>query len=126
MEVNFSDKNFETEVLKSDVPVLVDFFAPWCGPCQMLGAIVDKLAGEVDGAKVGKLNVDENPDTAEAYDIMSVPTIKIFKGGKVVKEFMGIQTKEKMKEALAGVWSERSRSSTCVSTCPYYVKNKTI
>ena len=103
MEVNFSDKNFETEVLKSDVPVLVDFFAPWCGPCQMLGAIVDKLAGEVDGAKVRKLTVDENPDTAEAYDIMSVPTIKIFKGGKVVKEFMGIQTKEKMKEALAGV-----------------------
>jgi len=101
MELNLTDKNFETEVLKSDVPVLVDFFAPWCGPCQMLGKIVDALAGEVSGAKVGKLNVDENPDTAAAYDIMSIPTVKIFKGGKVVKELMGIQTKEKMKEELA-------------------------
>jgi len=101
MELNLTDKNFETEVLKSDVPVLVDFFAPWCGPCQMLGKIVDALAGEVSGAKVGKLNVDEKPDTAAAYDIMSIPTVKIFKGGKVVKELMGIQTKEKMKEELA-------------------------
>lgn len=101
MELNLTDKNFEAEVLKSDVPVLVDFFAPWCGPCQMLGKIVDALAGEVSGAKVGKLNVDENPDTAAAYDIMSIPTVKIFKGGKVVKELMGIQTKEKMKEELA-------------------------
>jgi len=101
MELNLTDKNFETEVLKSDVPVLVDFFAPWCGPCQMLGKIVDALAGEVSGAKVGKLNVYENPDTAAAYDIMSIPTVKIFKGGKVVKELMGIQTKEKMKEELA-------------------------
>jgi thioredoxin 1 len=87
-------------VLKSDVPVLVDFYAPWCGPCQMLGTIIDKLAVEVTGVKVAKLNVDENPDTAEANDIMSVPVIKIFKGGKVVKEFNGIQTKDKLKEEL--------------------------
>ncbi|NTV55152.1 MAG: thioredoxin [Candidatus Moranbacteria bacterium] len=100
MELNLTDKNFEAEVIKSDVPVLVDFFAPWCGPCQMLGTVVDKLAAEVSGAKVAKLNVDENPDTAAAYDIMSIPTIKIFKGGKVVKEFNGVQSKDKLKEEL--------------------------
>ncbi|NTV55269.1 MAG: thioredoxin [Candidatus Moranbacteria bacterium] len=100
MELNLTDKNFETEVIRSDVPVLVDFFAPWCGPCQMLGTVVDKLAAEVSGAKVAKLNVDENPDTAAAYDIMSIPTIKIFKGGKVVKEFNGVQSKDKLKEEL--------------------------
>jgi thioredoxin 1 len=100
MELNLTDKNFDAEVIKSAVPVLVDFYAPWCGPCQMLGTIVDKLAGEVADAKVGKLNVDENPDTAAEHDIMSVPTIKIFKGGKVVKELTGIQTKDKLKEAL--------------------------
>ncbi len=103
MELKLTDKNFESEVLKSDVPVLVDFFAPWCGPCQMLGTIIGKLALEVTDAKVGKLDVDENPDTAEAYDVMSVPTIKIFKGGKVVKELSGIQTVDKLKEALATV-----------------------
>ncbi|MEI7749381.1 MAG: thioredoxin [Candidatus Moraniibacteriota bacterium] len=103
MELNLTDKNFEKEVLGSDVPVLVDFFAPWCGPCQMLGTVIDALATEVTGAKVGKLDVDAYPDTAEAYDVMSVPTIKIFKGGKVVKEIAGIQTKDKLKEALASV-----------------------
>lgn len=103
MELNLTDKNFEAEVLKSDVPVLVDFFAPWCGPCQMMSPIVEALSGEVTGARVGKLNVDENPDTAAAYDIMSLPTIKLFKGGKVVKEFMGIQTKDKLKEELQSV-----------------------
>lgn len=103
MELNLTDKNFEAEVLKSDVPVLVDFFAPWCGPCQMMGPIVEALSGEVTGAKVGKLNVDESPDTAAAYDIMSLPTIKLFKGGKVVKELMGIQTKDKLKEELQSV-----------------------
>jgi thioredoxin 1 len=100
MELNLTDKNFEAEVIKSDVPVLVDFFAPWCGPCQMLGTVVDKLATEVMGVKVAKLNVDENPETAAAYDIMSIPTIKIFKGGKVVKEFNGVQSKDKLKEEL--------------------------
>ncbi|NTW30998.1 MAG: thioredoxin [Candidatus Moranbacteria bacterium] len=103
MELNLTDKNFEAEVLKSDVPVLVDFFAPWCGPCQMMSPIVEALSGEVTGARVGKLNVDENPDTAAAYDIMSLPTIKLFKGGKVVKELMGIQTKDKLKEELQSV-----------------------
>jgi len=103
MELKLTDKNFEAEVLKSDVPVLVDFFAPWCGPCQMLGTVIDKLALEVTGAKVGTLDVDAYPDTAETYDVMSVPTIKIFKGGKVVKEIAGVQTADKLREALAGV-----------------------
>jgi thioredoxin 1 len=100
MEMNLTDGNFETEVLKSDVPVLVDFYAPWCGPCQMMLPIVDTLAGEVSGVKVVKLNIDENPDTAETYDVLSVPAFRIFKDGKVVKELSGIQTKETLESEL--------------------------
>jgi thioredoxin 1 len=101
MEVQFSDANFEEEVIKSDVPVLVDFFAPWCGPCQMMMPVVEDLAKEMEGkAKVGKINVDENPESASTYGVMSIPTIKIFKGGEVVKEMTGVQTIEDLKSAL--------------------------
>lgn len=101
METQFTDQNFQSEVLESDKPVLVDFWAPWCGPCQMLGPIVEDLANEVgDKAKVGKCNVDENGAVAEKYAIMSIPSVKIFKGGKVQKEFVGLQSKEILKEAL--------------------------
>lgn len=101
MEVQFSDANFEEEVLKSNVPVLVDFFAPWCGPCQMMMPVVEDLAKEMEGkAKVGKINVDENPESASTYGVMSIPTIKIFKGGEVVKEMTGVQTIEDLKSAL--------------------------
>lgn len=101
MTVEFTDKNFKEEVLESDKVVLVDFWAPWCGPCQMMGPIVNDLASELgDGFKVGKINVDENPQSASEYGIMSIPAIKIFKGGKIVKEFVGVQNKDTLKEEL--------------------------
>lgn len=98
MSVILNDQNFESEVLKSPVPVFVDFWAPWCGPCQMMGPIVDEVAKEFDGklVKIAKLNVDENAAIAEKYNVMSIPTFKIFKGGKVVDEFIGAQSKEEL------------------------------
>lgn len=103
MAVEFTKDNFEAEVLKSDKPVLVDFWAPWCGPCQIMGPVLEELSGEVTTAKVGKLNVDEHPDIAQQFSIMSIPTIKVFKGGQVVKEFIGVQTKETLKTELAAL-----------------------
>ncbi|MEI7425575.1 MAG: thioredoxin [Candidatus Moraniibacteriota bacterium] len=101
MEQIFTDQNFDQEVLKSDKPVLVDFWAPWCGPCQAMGPIIEELAKELDGkVKVGKLNVDENSKTAQDFSIMSIPALKIFKAGKVVQEFVGMQAKEVLKSAL--------------------------
>ena len=96
MALEITDANFETEVLKSEQPVLVDFWAPWCGPCQALGPVIEELSQEVKNVKIGKLNVDENPASAQAYGVMSIPTIKVFKGGSVVKEFVGVQPKEKL------------------------------
>lgn len=104
MALTFTDGNFDDEVLKSTEPVLVDFWAPWCGPCQMMGPIVDEVAEEMKGkAKVGKLDVDENPTKASEYSIMSIPSLKIFKGGKVVKEFMGVQQKDALINELSKV-----------------------
>ena len=88
MAVEFTKENFEAEVLKNDTPVLVDFWAPWCGPCQMMGPVIEELAGEVTTSKVGKLNVDEHPDIAQTYGIMSIPTIKIFKCRHIIKKFL--------------------------------------
>ncbi|KKP67029.1 MAG: Thioredoxin [Candidatus Moranbacteria bacterium GW2011_GWE2_35_164] len=91
MATEFTDKNFKEEVLESDKVVLVDFWAPWCGPCQMMGPIINDLALEMgEGFKIGKLNVDENSECASEYAIMSIPAIKIFKNGKVVKELVGV------------------------------------
>lgn len=100
MALELTESNFDAEVLKSDKPVLVDFWAPWCGPCQMMGPVIDELATELTSAKVAKLNVDENPAIAQKYGIMSIPALKIFKGGQVVKELVGIQTKDKLKTEL--------------------------
>ena len=101
MEKEFTDGNFDQEVLKNGQPVLVDFWAPWCGPCQVMGPIIKELAGEMEGkATIGKLNVDENGETASKYGIMSIPSLKIFKDGKIVKEFVGVQSKDALKKAL--------------------------
>ncbi|MDD5489649.1 MAG: thioredoxin [Candidatus Moranbacteria bacterium] len=104
MAHEFTDQNFEAEVLKSEKPVLVDFWAEWCGPCQMMGPIVEELAQELkDKYKIGKLNVDESRETAAKYGIMSIPTLIIFKGGKEVKQLVGVQSKEGLKEELGKV-----------------------
>lgn len=104
MAQQFTDQNFEAEVLKSDQPVLVDFWAAWCGPCQMMGPIIEELAEELKGKyKIGKLNVDENRETAAKYGIMSIPTMIIFKSGKEVKQLVGAQSKEGLKEELEKV-----------------------
>src|SRR5689334_21092918 len=94
-ELTVTDANFDTDVMQSDKPVLVDFWAVWCGPCQMQGAIVEEVAAALDGKPViGKMNVDENPQPAQKFGIMSIPTIMIFKSGAVVKQFIGVQSKE--------------------------------
>lgn len=94
-DITITDLNFESEVLKSNIPVLVDFWAVWCGPCQVQGPIVEEVAKVMVGkAKVGKINVDENPNMSQKYGIMSIPTLMIFKGGMVVKQFIGSQSKE--------------------------------
>lgn len=97
----FSDANFKSEVLESDTPVLVDFWAPWCGPCRMLAPTIEELANNYQGSvKVGKLNTDENPDIASNYGISSIPTVLLFKGGQVVQSFVGLQPKEQFDKAL--------------------------
>ena len=85
--------NFENEVLKSDVPVLVDFWASWCGPCRMMSPIVDQIAEEVTDCKVGKINVDEEPDLAQQFGIMSIPTLLVFRDGKVANQSVGVRDK---------------------------------
>jgi len=90
-----TDQNFDAEVVKSDKPVLVDFWAVWCGPCQMQGPIIEEVAKLMEGkAKIGKLNVDENPNMSQKYGVMSIPTLMIFKSGTVAKTMVGVQTKE--------------------------------
>lgn len=94
-DITVTDQTFDAEVLQSDKPVLVDFWAPWCGPCRMQGPIVEDVAKEMEGqAKVAKLNVDENPMKAQQYGIMSIPTLIIFHKGQAVRQFVGVQSKE--------------------------------
>ncbi|MFN8576157.1 MAG: thioredoxin [Candidatus Sericytochromatia bacterium] len=92
--LDVSDSNFESEVLKSDIPVLVDFWAPWCGPCRMIAPVVEKLSQEFAGkAKFVKLNVDDNPDTAQKYNITGIPALYMFKGGSDVDKVIGAAQK---------------------------------
>ena len=88
-----TDASFDADVLKSDIPVIVDFWAEWCGPCRMVAPILEELAGEHDEIVVAKLNVDENPQTAAQYGITSIPTMNVFSGGKVVKQIIGAKPK---------------------------------
>ena len=93
-EIILTETNFTDEVLKSELPVLVDFWAEWCGPCKMLGPTIEELAAEYKGrAKVGKLNVDHNPTVAEKYGIRGIPTIILFHGGEIVEQAVGVQSK---------------------------------
>jgi thioredoxin 1 len=102
-DTKFTDQNFQTEVLDSKTPVLVDFWAEWCMPCRIVGPIVEELAKEYQGKlKVGKLNVDENHTPAH-YGIMSIPSLLIFKNGQVVKQMVGAQSKDNFKREIDGV-----------------------
>ncbi|MCU0342719.1 MAG: thioredoxin [Ignavibacterium sp.] len=99
--ITFTDNNFENEVLQSDKPVLVDFWAVWCGPCKMIAPFVEELANELEGkAKVGKLDVDNNQESAIKYGVRSIPTVLIFKGGKVVDTIIGAVPKVQLKQKL--------------------------
>lgn len=101
MTKEFNDQNFDQEVIKSNKIVLVDFWAPWCGSCQVLGPIIDELAKEFKGkVEIGKMSVEKNTKIPEKLGIMSVPSIKIFKNGEEVQEFTQLQAKETLKNAL--------------------------
>ena len=100
-ELNFTNSNFKEEVLQSKEPVLVDFWATWCGPCRMMGPVVEELANDYAGkVKVGKVNVDEQPELAQEYGIMSIPTIIIFKEGKIVNQLVGARAKSELENVL--------------------------
>ncbi len=99
--MEFSGDNFETEVVNSDVPVLVDFWAPWCGPCKMITPIIEELSGEFgDKVKIGKINVDNNQDLAAKFGIRGIPTVMLFKGGEVFNSFVGVRPKEDLATAI--------------------------
>ena len=101
MELIFTTENFDSEVLQSDIPVLVDFYADWCGPCKMMAPAVEELAKDFAGtAKVGKLNVDTSPEIAEKYGIMSIPTLLIIKHGEIVYKAVGVQQKQVSADAM--------------------------
>ena len=100
-ELKITRENFENEVMKSNIPVLIDFWSPWCGPCRMMGPIIEQLAEEYEGkAKVGKVNVDEEGELSQAFGVMSIPTIVLIKDGKVVKQAVGARPKAEVEAML--------------------------
>lgn len=96
MALEITSSNFDKEVLDSDKPVLVDFWAAWCNPCKMVGPVIEEISQEATDFKVVKVNIDENPDIASRYNIMSIPTIGLFKDGQLVKQSIGVQPKEQI------------------------------
>ncbi|MBD3292074.1 MAG: thioredoxin [Armatimonadia bacterium] len=99
--LHLDQEDFESEVLQSDKPALVDFWAPWCGPCQMMGPTIDKLAGDYEGkAVIAKVNVDDSPDLASKYGIRSIPALLFFKDGEVADQLVGVQSEDQLKEKL--------------------------
>ena len=101
MALEFTDDNFQEEVLNSNQPVLVDFWAEWCAPCRALGPVIDELSGTYEGkAKIGKLDIDTNRDAAIKYEIQSIPSIIIFKDGEVLNKFVGISPKDELVSAI--------------------------
>ena len=100
MAIEFTTENFEAEVISSSSPVLVDFWAPWCGPCRQIAPIIEELAAENSDVKIGKLNVDEGQEVAMKYGIANIPTLLLFKGGEVVEKVQGLTPKSKLQEML--------------------------
>lgn len=99
--IHLTDANFDEEVLKSEKPVLVDFWAPWCGPCKAIGPVVEELAAVYrDRVKVAKINIDENPKTATVYGVMSIPTLMLFKGGSVMEKLVGLVPKNRLEDLI--------------------------
>lgn len=100
-ELKITEKNFKEEVLLSEQPVLIDFWAPWCGPCRMVGPFIEQLANEYEGkVTVGKVNVDEEPELAQKFGVMSIPTIVLIQNGKVAKQVVGVRTKAELEAML--------------------------